>query len=765
MYPTALSTQADVEVQYTNSNVFKLNTLPFTTAVCYINGVNTYAIPTKVISVGVDLGAASVQGSVGYDEGKFDQGVLALPQGLSIDTKSGWLTGYLPTQTINEINYEFDITVYKRDYPGYAVSKQFELRVLGDINNTINWVTPAYLGSIENGAISAFSVFAESSKGKNLYYDYAVDSLLRLPQGLVLLNNGTISGRVSFEVFCLDSSQTIIDSGTTTFDNTYKFSITASDFDQTISATREFIIKVIQRNITPYENLYLKALLSREQRSQLQDILQDKTIFPLDCVYRNEDPYYGLAKDIKTLFLPGLTPSLLSTYANTVVTNHFTKRITFGEVKTAVAVDGSYNVVEVNTGINIGTYQDNVGFIPTDLSLGYTASSTLPAGTVLDGEHVKYEVVYLDIIDDNTHANSAGTFGPSNTINLQGQINPYYDINGAAYDIAYPNAFNNMNSIMVQGIGYVNKGALPDWMTSKQPDGRVLGFTRAVVLAYVIPGTGNSTVYNYKQAGYNLNEIDFTVDRYQLDNNFSTNYNILANAFIQSKETTFDRYPALSSTFTAVGTVDYAVTISYEVINKQAVASINSLGGLDGITGFADGETIVFYNQEFQTGIAIGDQYNQGWSNVASSWGVEPWDDDKGTVTSADDLGWDAAKYIPGSNEHLLDPAVPNQRSGIWKINIDADDIVQLTFVQTVDYYNTLFVRNGFTHGGTNIYYDPIIKSGLTIPNYSVIPQQINIVATTFDGGGTKFLNYRDSYSVPEQGDKYIKFAKTGVFI
>jgi hypothetical protein len=82
-----------------------------------------------------------------------------------------------------------------------------------------------------------------------------------------------------------------------------------------------------------------------------------------------------------------------------------------------------------------------------------------------------------------------------------------------------------------------------------------------------------------------------------------------------------------------------------------------------------------------------------------------------------------------------------------------------------MNYYDTVFVRNGFTHGGTNVFYDPIVKEGNTLPNYSVIPEQITTTYTTFDGNGTRFLSYRDQYAIPEQGDKYIKFGKNGVFI
>jgi hypothetical protein len=766
VYPTSIVTQADISAFYISTSVFKFNTVSADSYVKF-NTVNTYATPTSVVSVGVTLGALTTQGTVGYDAGKFDQGVLNLPTGLSIDINSGWMTGTLPNQTINEVKYDFNIVVYKRDYIGYSSNRQFTLKVLGDLNNLIDWVTPSNLGTIENGSVSDLFVHAISRKGKTLFYDYTRGAHIRLPQGLELLSNGMITGRVSFEVFTLDQTLTTLDGGQTTFDNTYNFSITARDLDNSISADKQFTIRVLQRNLIPYEDLYLKALLSRSQRNEFSDILQDQSVFPLNLIYRNEDPFFGKAQDIRTLFLAGLNPSLASHYAAAVSTNHFTKHVNFGQIKTAVATDGGYDVVETATGSVIGIFKDNIGFIPNDeyFNNPYITANTIPAGTQLGNEHIKYEVVYAEVFDDNT--NNLGQ-GPVDTINLTGIIaNPYYDSANLAYTIAYPNSFENMSNVVIQGphaIGYVNQGALPDWMTSKQPDGRVLGFTRAVVLTYAEPGASSTIAYRFQEAQYNLNELDFTVDRYQLDNSYTTNYDITANAYIHSKETTFDRYPGLSSVFVPSGVVDYAVTISYEQINNRSITSISLDGGLDGITSFNDGEYLIFFNQEFATGSTIGDTYNLGWSNVYCTWGVEPWDYDENSVSTADDLPWDAARYIPGYNEHLLDPSIPDQRIGIWQLHIDANSIVTLSFVSSINYYNKLYVRNGFTHGATNIYYDPIVKSGKTLPNYSVIPQQIKTVSTRFDGNGTKFLDYRDIYSVPEQGDKYIKFAKNGVF-
>jgi hypothetical protein len=73
--------------------------------------------------------------------------------------------------------------------------------------------------------------------------------------------------------------------------------------------------------------------------------------------------------------------------------------------------------------------------------------------------------------------------------------------------------------------------------------------------------------------------------------------------------------------------------------------------------------------------------------------------------------------------------------------------------------------QNGFTHGGVNVYYDPIVKINNTVPNYSEIPQEIRTISTIFDGNGTLFYDYRDSYIVPGQGNKFLKFPRQNVFL
>lgn len=772
LFPVNVSCSTDITAAYSNANYFDVNT-NLATAIPQINGSTlTYSNITAIVSVGVSLGALTTEGTVGFDSGKFDQGILSLPSGLTLVEDSGWLYGTLGDQTADEVEYQFEILASKTDDTTYKDRQIFYLTVLGDLNNRIDWVTDSNIGTITTGEVSDLSVNATSRLGKTLFYELAEDSYQRLPQGLRLTLDGLISGRVSFQTFSVNKGNLTFDEEDTTFDFTYRFTVTARDLANTVSSNRTFTLRIRAFDKIPYENLYLKALPTQDQRNSFRDLITDTDIFPLDKIYRLGDPWFGLATDIRTLHLAGLSPSTLAEYTQAADTNHYTKRLTFGEIKTARALDSNFQV--------------------------------------------KYEVVYIEVLDANTNAQGKG---PADTLELAGIIdNPYLEGNNS-YTTAYPNSFQNMGNVMVSAITYQDKGVLPDWMTSRQSNGRQLNFVRAVVLAYTKPGESDLISYRLKNRGFNFNTIDFTVDRYQLDNIYTENYDISANAFLTSDETTFDRYPALSSTLTYATTVDFAISTAFEDINEHYLQDIKAAGGFDGIKNIKDGDTLVFAQQEYSATGSTLITYEQGWSNAIVLWDEVGWaynadTTDNDTLTPEDltltppnpgpydttpGQKWDQANYIPGYNEYILGstvavgttgfPASPqdgnlaivnnivyaydsdsslfrvaNQRAAVWQVNINDDDIVTLTLVRAIDYYDTVYVRNGFTYGDTNIYFDPIVKSGKSVPNYSIIPQQIRTAYTKFDGNGTRFYDNRDEYVVPEQGDKYIKFTKIGVF-
>lgn len=725
----------------------------------------------------------------------------------------------------------------------------FNITVLKNANDIVTWTTPSNLGSIQNGAVSQLSTSAVRSNGStNIVYSTLDKPYLKLPNGLKMLPSGRIIGRPSFEYFTLDSAQskitvdsvinlsvgmtvsgagvptgaeiigidvvtnlltlspsiyvtqgtslvisdaegnqynvtvvsnsqsTTIDGGNTTFDNTYNFTVQATTIDGQLTATKTFSLLVDNYNLSPYENVYLKALLSTDQRKQFLDIINDRELFPNELIYRADDPWFGRSSEMKFLFLAGLHPSLASTFVSAIQQNHYNKRINFSDVKVAQAVDTNFNPI--------------------------------------------YEVIYLDVIDDQ----SINDMGPALEILMK--YNPYLYGN-TSYDTIYPNSFPNMQK-RLETLGYTNKGALPGWMTSPQTNGKILGLTRAIVLAYVIPGAGNLISYRLKSQGIAFNSIDFVADRYQWDNGLSTNYNISANKFNTGTETTFDlllknvvdvfatsisanyigtggtktfnindrlsigygwsitsldanstipdgtKIIAVSGTSITVNsniialagavieingstTVNYALTQSFENINRHSVYELQKNLRIDGRSDFLPGQTLIFAQQEnfiYTTG------NNNGWNNYTGVFDAS---------SGFDNTEFDEADVIPGYFDKLSGASTANERAGVWRINFvnfDLESYVELTFVKEIVPGQQINVLGGNNYPGTTLFYDTALVNGRTVPAYSVAAKTSGApIPTTFDGSGTKFINNRDAYTMPDSLSTYIKFPQIGVFV
>jgi Putative Ig domain len=664
--------------------------------------------------------------TVGFDTSGFDQQSLSLPTGLTLDATSGWLTGNISYQAAATQTYNFNVNAYETEFPTYtSKTVQYSLTVLGDVNNTITWTTAASLGVIDNGAVSQFSVTATSQAGKTLTYSLLTGKS-HLPQGLKLLSNGLIVGRASFEYFILDKGTTTIDGGDLSFDNLYRFTVRVADVLGTVSSDKEFTIRVNNYNKVPYENIYLKALPTLDQRLTFLEIVNNTEIFPENLIYRSRDFNFGRARDIRSLFLAGLSPTQVDTYATAMQTNTYNKRIEFSDVKTAQAVDANFNV--------------------------------------------KYEVVYIELHDDEIYKGNS----PANY-----KYNPYISAN------VYPNSFANMSSVITNATGYANQGALPEWMTSPQADKKTLGFTRAVVLAYTVPGASKLIAYRLHANGIAFNSINFVADRYDLDHSYTKNYNTVTKKFTTSNETTFDRIQRTGAVQLATS---YGVSgLAFDMINGQTVASINARGvtgsdnivryGLDGVTNFTDGQTLIFVQQENYPGethaadgwikdSAILPGYIEYNNNTPIADGTSGFP--SGPTEHQTAVVGGVVYFFTNYNNQgtLITPGVwrtANLRASVWRINISASNIVTLTFNQLVFPGNRVQINRGATRSSTIVYYDTALKSGNTVPAYTLIPTQLSPSNTRFDSYGTKFFSNKDSYTVPGDGDAWLKFPKQNV--
>ena len=742
--------------------------------------------PVEATGQGFDQGpnlAFPVAPIITFDSYGFDQIDLSLPSGLSIDHDTGWITGLLGTQVEEIKTYTFSVYCYKMvdttvwdtillawittPMKYYSPIVTFTLTAIGDRSNTIDWYTPSDLGYITNGDISELSISAVSKLGKTLNYRlkegsrssdtiyptgpgpgqtqvgsevivYTPQARNRLPQGLTLTHDGLLVGRTTFQYFSLDRSATTFDKNVTEFDNLYEFTITASDDhydpdltdltfvnqlnDATVSSDKTFTIKVKNYNIKPYENIYLKALPDRKQRTDFTRLISDTDIFPDELMYRINDPWFGKATDIKFLFAAGLTPSTASSYVESMGNNHYNKRVDLGNIKTAVALDVNFKV--------------------------------------------KYEVIYIEVTDELTEAGQS----TSMVINRASQLGSPYNAM-PEYQTVYPNSFANMSK-EVTGVGFTHKGALPNWMINPQEDGRVLGFTRGVILAYTVPGSSKLIAYRLKQANHTLNEIDFVADRYQLDHTLSDNFVIADQAYVESLETTFDRLIASSDIFPYAGSANFAVTIPFDEINGRTLGYLKSVGGLDGSMSIYDGQTLIFAKQEgFESAVVYDFACvrepldTTGFDTVGFNLGYVP-----RQYTSLND-GWNIETGLFGideyGNSYALSTVVPYElRHGIWRVSISADQVITLVYVKDVLYNQYVHIVAGTSYRETKLYYDPLVHPGHTVPEYSILSAHVNVSTETtrFDGGGTKFCNDRDQFTLPEVGDVYLKFPKSNAY-
>jgi len=461
-----------------------------------------------------------------------------LPPGLTLDPNSGWLYGYIPASGILNTTYNFNLIV--RETNNHDVTSgvyNFSLTITGPVNSDIIWITNnSDLGSIFNGSTSTFYVEAKSVSGLSLTYQLASGSDSRLPQGLQLLATGHIAGRVSFDTFAVDGGTTTFDATTnsnttivpvpTTFDMVCTFTVQVTSVNGLVNSTKTFSIRVVREYNEPYDNLYIQAMPPKNDRALLAGLLQNKTVFPPNLIYRNDDPNFGVASRVIYHHAFGLTAATLEDYVASLNLNHYWKNLTLGNIKTAQAVDTT-------------------------------------TGSVI------YEIVYSEVVDDLVN-NAGQSVGKS--VNLPFVINN--DVS-----TVYPNALVDMRNQVIDVVGQ-ESNILPLWMLSKQSNGQVLGFTPAWVIAYTNPGQSGQIAYNIETYfGNQLNLIDFEVDRYELDNLLTKNWDRTTQQWIPTPptSTTFDIDCHYEVTSFSTGT-GYRVGDTIKILGTQ----------VDGVTPLND---------------------------------------------------------------------------------------------------------------------------------------------------------------------------------
>jgi hypothetical protein len=574
-----------------------------------------------------------------------------LPNNLTLDSTTGYIFGQIPFGQLGSAIYEFSGRVKKTDTPIYqSETKTFTVQVLGQISDIVEWQTDADLGVLYSGQISELYVQATVPSGRVLNYRLAGE-YGTLPYGLDLTEDGLITGRVSFETFMLDSNTTIFDNNETKFDKTFTFKIAAFDVGDYVYDVKEFTVRIIDQDTKPYENLYIQILPTREQRDRYNSIVSNSDIFPENYIYRPSDPWFGKNVNRRCLFLAGLNPEQASVYIEAMRLNHYWKTINFGEIKTARALDDNFNVI--------------------------------------------YEVVYVELLDRGV--NSEG-LGPNLNVSLPA--------NSRNISTIHPNSFPNMVQRIADGVGYQNRGILPTWMTSRQTDGRILGFTRALVLAYTKPGKSAEIAYRVRLNQDEFKFINFTIDRYSWDNSLS------------------DVYNKSTETFRPNNFILGTGTISANTQSNIVTGLTSNIVGTGTIFGTAGSNFITGNNSAFNTELRVGKPlYNYSSGNLI------------GIISSI-------------RSATLLTVSLPLSTT-----------LLETTYSATIS--NTEFISD--LHVGDTL----LTNANVILGTIKKISSDSNLTLYSNTLANVTAIEYqhsaRDPVSTPGSDDKYLKYPQVGV--
>jgi len=654
------------------------------------------------------------------------------------------------------------------------------------------------LGTIENGATSLFKIQAVNRGGRVLTYRLKSGAYNELPQGLTLLPTGEIAGRVSFDTFAVDLGYTTFDSNTTTWDSLFTFTVNAyaEDTEQVlykvdsvnivsggtgysnvtpptiefstpigasavqaqagsvtvvsgaitsvalsdqgagytspatisivqgfggsganltavmaatgtrdvVSVFKTFTIQVVRAYNRPYQNLLIEAMPPLRDRVVISELLNNTAIFVPDFIFRPTDPNFGKATQVIYEHAYGLAPATLDRYVESLYENHYWKNLVLGQIETAQALDADGNVI--------------------------------------------YEVVYSKIVDNLV--NSAGD-SVNKIVTLPYAIIDPMDGSTEIRSV-YPNSLVNMRDQVVDVVGQVST-KLPLWMTSKQTNGRVLGFTPAWVLCYTNPGKSAQIAYYINQESPELNSVDFKVDRYVLDRVLSRNWDTVTQRWIPTANlTTFDRFN--TSGYVFIGQVDIATNLAFTDVNQRTLEYINNLGGLDGRILGVNGNTIIFINQEFfpdyPSIAAAWQRYDYPYSNTLID----------GAPGSFDHDLFDQATTVPGGDFSTVD-----QRMAIYTISVDpVSTLVTLTLTTQPEEFDWVEITRGSENISGQFYYPASPGEGLTRISWLPLITETT-VETIFDQASLAFVEPVDMYDTSDSLDKYLVFPRTNILV
>ena len=431
-------------------------------------------------------------------QGDLEYSIVAgsLPAGVSIHVNSGELYGQLARQSAVETTYTFTVRAKRTISSSLDVfsDQTFTMKVIGQIDVGIAFTSPTVIGTLKAGVPSI--LFLEAvAEDTNRVLSYTKTSG-SLPPSITLSTQGNLIGTIDPSDFA-DSTRA------------YTFTASVSDQYQTLATSKEFTINIdIPYTQIEYGNMNGHATSLIDQNI-FYNISQNPEINSPDYIYRPEDSNFGMKVKPDMLMMSGLEAQTLTAFQQQMEQNHAPKKLYFGDLKTAVAKEGTtikYEVVYLE--VKDSMVNKNGLAISSAINLANTIAKPM-LGPRASSMNAKADYVDYEITTDG--GLSFSTSGSK--VRYANQLSADLGF----IETVYPNAVANMRSRM-KSLGHKEWDYLPLWMkTTQAGDLAPLGYVMAVPICYCKPGTAELVRKRIKDKSLLFKNISFIIDRYVIN--------------------------------------------------------------------------------------------------------------------------------------------------------------------------------------------------------------------------------------------------------
>ena len=453
-----------------------------------------------------------------------------------------------------------------------STAKTFEIKIIGEIDSNIKWITPADLGAIDANFTSTLRLIAETTVPDTAMI-YSVKSG-KLPFGLILNYDGEIIGSARQFGTADKPGLTIFEDkavtwdgalpGNTTFDRRYKFTVEARDRFNYTAIEREFKLDVVDLDNTQYTDIYMRPMLPESQKTYYKNFISNPEVFTPNKIYRPSDLKFGIQKNLDMLVASGVEATTIDKFVAAAAKGHKRKKYMLGEIKSAIAKesptsDTIYEVVYIEvkdpanstvankkTAVSFKTASkekitvDSIQYAVVDdaskFRVGYnelavytrntvrfvvvdrdeiTISTRSPAEEELNVNNQDFEVTVrgggeFDVLLQKSDSEPYRFRPKTNTIKTDSNA---INVSQSTDSIKYISSIDNMRA-NIKTIGDEERNYLPLWMRTAQTGFEELDYITAIPVCYCKPGESVTIINNIKNYGFDPKTINYDIDRY-----------------------------------------------------------------------------------------------------------------------------------------------------------------------------------------------------------------------------------------------------------